>query len=50
MVVTEPEPKRKTLVERAGEPGRSIVAPTPSRPPVKATNLVTASVSREPIP
>jgi len=41
----EPEPKRKTLAERAGEP-RSIVAPTPSsRPVVKGTSLVGAGVS-----
>ncbi|KAF8860440.1 kinesin-domain-containing protein [Acephala macrosclerotiorum] len=39
----EPDPKRKTLVERAGEP-RSIAAPTPSsRSHVKATSLVGAS-------
>ncbi|KAH9214620.1 P-loop containing nucleoside triphosphate hydrolase protein [Leptodontidium sp. 2 PMI_412] len=41
----EPEPKRKTLAERAGEP-RSIAAPTPSsRPPVKGTSLVGAGKS-----
>ncbi|KAL2064243.1 hypothetical protein VTL71DRAFT_4737 [Oculimacula yallundae] len=42
---SEPEPKRKTLAERAGEP-RTIAAPTPiSRPPVKATTLVGAAKS-----
>lgn len=41
----EPEPKRKTLAERAGEV-RSIAAPTPSaRPAVKGTSLVGAGVS-----
>lgn len=39
----EPEPKRKTLVERAGEP-RSLAAPsTGTRPNVKGTSLVGAS-------
>ncbi|KAH7348469.1 P-loop containing nucleoside triphosphate hydrolase protein [Rhexocercosporidium sp. MPI-PUGE-AT-0058] len=41
----EPEPKRKTLAERAGEP-RSIAAPAQStRPPVKGTSLVGAGKS-----
>ncbi|PVH78112.1 kinesin-domain-containing protein [Cadophora sp. DSE1049] len=41
----EPEPKRKTLAERAGEP-RSIAAPTPNaRPAVKGTSLVGAGKS-----
>jgi kinesin family protein C1 len=38
----EPEPKRKTLAERAGEP-RSIAAPPTSRPAVKGTSLVGAA-------
>ncbi|KAH7412781.1 P-loop containing nucleoside triphosphate hydrolase protein [Cadophora sp. MPI-SDFR-AT-0126] len=43
----EPEPKRKTLAERAGEVGtRSIAAPTTSaRPAVKGTSLVGAGKS-----
>lgn len=45
-IVVEPDPKRKTLVERAGEHNnRSMAAPTPARSTVKGTNLVTASVS-----
>lgn len=44
-VDNEPEPKRKTLVERAGEP-RSIAAATPSaRPVMKGTSLASAGVS-----
>lgn len=44
--VNEPEPKRKTLAERAGEPKSSIVAPTPtSRSFMKGTSLVGAGVS-----
>ena len=41
VVGNEPEPKRKTLAERAGEP-RSIAAPT-SRPVVKGTSLMNAA-------
>jgi len=44
-LVNEPEPKRKTLVERAGET-KSIVAATPSsRALVKGTSIVCAGVS-----
>jgi hypothetical protein len=44
-LVSEPEPKRKTLVERAGET-KSVVAATPSsRSLVKGTSLVGAGVS-----
>jgi hypothetical protein len=43
--VSEPDPKRKTLAERAGET-RSIAAPTPnSRALVRTTSLVSAGVS-----
>lgn len=42
-MVNEPEPKRKTLAERAGEPARSgILAPSASRPTIKGTSLVGA--------
>ena len=37
----EPDPKRKTLVERAGEPRSTVVAP--SRPAVKGTSLIGAA-------
>jgi hypothetical protein len=44
-LVSEPDPKRKTLAERAGET-RSIAAPTPnSRALVRTTSLVSAGVS-----
>lgn len=43
--MTEPEPKRKTLAEAAGQYNHKSVAPTQTRPPVRGTSLVTASVS-----
>jgi len=46
-LVVNPEPKRKTLAERAGEP-RSTTMPAPtsnSRPTIKGTSLVGAGVS-----
>lgn len=47
LIVTdnEPEPKRKTLTERAGEPHSTIPSLGVARPPVKGTSLVAASVS-----
>jgi hypothetical protein len=44
-VDNEPEPKRKTLAERAGEPSSLGAAPATSRPVVKGTSLVGATVS-----
>ena len=41
----EPEPKRKTLTERAGEPRSIAATSTSSRPAVKGMSLVGASVS-----
>jgi hypothetical protein len=47
-VDNEPEPKRKTLAERAGEPSSLGAAPATSRPVVKGTSLVGATVSYNP--
>ena len=41
----EPEPKRKTLAQRAGEPNSIAAVSVSSRPTVKGTTLVGAAVS-----
>ena len=45
-VDNEPEPKRKTLAEKAGEPRSTTASTTSARPTVKGTSLVSASVSQ----